>query len=331
MKIIVVAMLYDYGIAERGYSFEYYNFYLPLKEMYDDVQLFDFMTLCKQKGKQYMNQVLLSLVKESRPDVVMFSLYTDQFSPKIVDALRNYTTTLCFFHDDGWRVEFSRFWARYFDWFSTPDAHRVRLYHHLGYNNAIHFPYACNPAIYRKIDLPKKYDVSFVGMTHSYREWLVKRIKKAGIQVYTAGSGWPNGHLTQDDMIRVINQSKINLNLSNSVSWDLRYLMSSPKALYHTLRSAKRVEQLKARLFEINRCGGFQLSHYVEGLERYYEIGSEIAIYMDTDDLITKIKYYLTYEDDREAIAERGYQRTLSEHTYVQRFLSVFAKMGFSK
>ena len=328
MKIIVVAMLYDYGIEERGYSYEYYNFYQPLKEMCDNAQMFDFMTLFKQKGKQSMNQELLSLVKESRPDFVMFSLYTDQFIPEMVDELRKHTKTLCFFHDDGWRVEFSRFWARHFDWFTTTDSYRVQQYRHLGYNNAIHFPYACNPAIYKKLDLPKKYDVSFVGGAHPYREWLIKKLKKAGIQVYVAGSGWSAGHLTQDEMVRVINQSKINLNLSNSTSWDLRYLISSHRALINTLRAAKNVEQMKARPFEINGCGGFQLSYYVEGLEHFYEIGQEIMVYLDVDDLIRKVRYYLADDDEREAIANRGYQRTLAEHTYAQRFQSVFARIG---
>jgi len=334
MKVIVVAMLYDYGIEERGYSYEYYNFYQPLKEMYGDVQMFDFMTLFKQEGKQSMNQELLHLVKESRPDLVMFSLYTDQFIPEMVDDLRRYTKTLCFFHDDGWRVEFSRFWARRFDWFTTTDSHRVQEYRYLGYDNAMHFPYACNPAIYKKLNLPKKYDVSFVGLANPYRKWFIRKLEKAGISVYAGGSGWPAGHLAQEEMIRVFNQSKINLNLSNSKSWDVRYLLSlisSPGALYVWLRSPKNIEQMKARPFEINGCGGFQLSHYADGLEHCYEIGQEIAVYLDVDDLVGKVKYYLTHGDEREAIAGRGYQRTLAEHTYAQRFQSVFAGIGFSR
>jgi len=331
MKIIVVTMLYSYGIKERGYSYEYYNFYQPLKEMYDDVHLFDFMTLFKQKGRESMNQELLSLIKEFRPDLTMFSLYTDQFLPEIVDDLRKYTKTLCIFYDDGWRIEFSRFWARHFDWFTTPDSYRVRQYHHLGYNNAIHFPYACNPAIYKKLDLPRKYDVSFVGGAHPYRKWFIRKLEQTGINVYTAGSGWHEGHVTQDEMVRVINQSKINLNLSNSSSWDLRYLLSSPRAIYNTLRSPKNVEQMKARAVEINGCGGFQLSYYVDELVHCYEIGEEIVVYLDVDDLIRKIKYYLAHDDERESIADRGYQRTVAEHTYRQRFQSLLARIGFCK
>ena len=84
-------------------------------------------------------------------------------------------------------------------------------------------------------------------------------------------------------MVTVFSQTKINPNLTNSVSWDARYLLSSPKAIRNSLSSAVRQdrktrEQVKARHFGINACGSFQLAYYVEGLERWYRIGEEIAI-----------------------------------------------------
>lgn len=334
MKIVLAVLAYGYGEEAYGHSYEYYNFFQPLKEMYGDVRLFDFMTILKHKGKQVMNQELLGMVKEFKPDLAMFCLYKDQFIPEMVDELRNYTKTLCFFHDDGWRLDFSRFWARHFDWFTTTDFHRVQEYHYLGYDNAVHFPYACNQAVYKSLELPKKYDVSFIGEANPYRKWFIKKLENAGINVYTAGSGWSKGYLSKDGMVRVINQSKINLNLSNSKSWDLRYLfslLSRPKDLYNWFHSSKNTEQIKARHFEINGCQGFQLSYYVDYIEHYYEIGQELVVYLDVDDLIRKVKYYLVHDDEREAIAKRGYDRTIAEHTYARRFRSVFAKIGFGR
>lgn len=90
------------------------------------------------------------------------------------------------------------------------------------------------------------------------------------------------------------------------------------------------VEQVKAHSSNISGCGGFQLPHNVEELEHYYEIEQEITIYLDVDDLIRRVRYYLNYEDERQVIAGRGYQRTLAEHTYAQRFKSVFARMGLT-
>jgi spore maturation protein CgeB len=129
-------------------------------------------------------------------------------------------------------------------------------------------------------------------------------------------------------MVELFNQSRINLNMSNSASWDARYLLSSPRALLNRIRSPKSVEQLKARHFEINGCGAFQLSYYVEGLERQYEIGSEIGVYLDPNDLLQKVKLYLADDALRESIALAGHQRTLAEYTFKQRFARVFERMG---
>ena len=129
-------------------------------------------------------------------------------------------------------------------------------------------------------------------------------------------------------MVQIFNESKINLNFSNSTSWDIRYLLSSPRALLNSLRSPKTIEQIKARHFEISSCGAFQLSYYVEGLERQYVIGEEIAIYLDQEDLIQKVKFYLNNDSLREKIAERAYHRSLRQHTFERRFNEVFQRMG---
>lgn len=110
----------------------------------------------------------------------------------------------------------------------------------------------------------------------------------------------------------------------------MRYLASSPRALVNRIRSSKAVEQLKARHFEINGCAAFQLSYYVEGLERYYVIGAEIGVYLDPDDLVRKVLYYLDNEVERESIAAAGYQRTIMEHTFKRRFEHVFSRMGLT-
>ncbi len=328
MKILVVCMLHTYGDPKREYSFEYFNFYEVLKEMGHEVELFDYAAEIQALGKEAMNQKLLAHVQAWRPAVTLFSLHTDQFEPAVVEHLRENTKTLCFFHDDTWRVEYSRYWARHFDFFTTPDLHGETKYREIGLHNAIHFPFGCNEKIFRKLHVPKKYDVSFVGGWHPYREWLVGRIRKAGIHVEVAGYRWPKGEVDQEEMVRLFNESRINLNLSNSASWDARYLMASPRALINRLRSKKNIEQLKARIFEVNGCGAFQLSYYVEGLANCYALDREIAVYADSDDLVEKVKFYLAHEALRESIEEAAYQRTLKDHTYAQRFQTVFQRMG---
>ncbi|WP_181951043.1 CgeB family protein [Chromobacterium haemolyticum] len=325
MKIILAIMEYDYGDPKRGRSYEYYNFYASLKEMGVDVEIFDYMSLLQKHGKAGMNQLLLEKAKSQSPNIILFSLYTDQFDPNIILSLQNHTRTICFFHDDTWRKDFSRYWAKHFNVFTTPDIYGIRKYQKLGLQHAFHFPFGANLDLYKKEDSDKILDVSFVGAFHPYRSWLINRLKKVGINVQAYGSGWPNGMVSLERMIDIFNTSKINLNLSNSSNWDARYLCSSPRALVSRFRSPKTIEQLKARHFEISSTGSFQLSYYVEGLEHYYEIGKEIAIYSDPDDFVEKVQMYLEDEPLRNEIAHNGYMRTKTSHSFALRFQSLFS------
>ena len=336
-KILLVSMLYDYGIKERGYSYDYYNMYDTLKHMFGENALFfDYMTLFQEYGKKRMNEQLLEYVKKEKPDLAIFSLYTDQFIPEVLDKVRQYTKTLCYFWDDQWRINFATFWARYFDYITTPDFNGVRKWRERGFNNVIYSPFGCNHFFYKKKSLPKIYEVSFVGMYHPYRKWIIDRLRKTGIEVKVFGWGWgKNSFVPYEELINIFNQSKINLNLSNSATPDIKYMFSSLRAFRNVLSlfkkgDVKNREQIKGRHFEICGCGGFQLSYYVEGLEHCYEIGKEIVVFMDIDDLVEKVRYYLKHRDETDEIALAGYRRTLKEHTYENRIKEIIRFAGLS-
>jgi spore maturation protein CgeB len=172
-------------------------------------------------------------------------------------------------------------------------------------------------------------------------------LQEAGIKVDVWGSGWESGRLSQEEMIRVFNESRINLNLSNAstpvycrpqslLQRNVKRLFSMTRdSLSKTEVSARAdnenqhyPEQIKGRNFEVPGCGGFLLTGKAENLEAYYEVDKEVACFDDMDDLIKKVKYYLCDEKLRETIAARGYQRTLDEHTYVHRFTEIFQRLG---
>lgn len=329
MKILLVCMEYDYGQPERGRSYEYFNFLGSLKAQHD-VVLFDYMQEIQVSGKATMNRRLVDTARDGKFDVAVFSLYTDQLEHAAVDEVRRNTKTLCFFHDDTWRRDFVLEWAPHFDFFSSSDPECKNKYTRAGLPHVIHFPFGANERLYRPLGLSKCHDVSFVGGWHPARDWLISRVRKAGINVAVAGHGWPNGIIEHEQMVRMFNETRINLNLSNSRSWDIRMLSAIPIQGLRQLRSAKTSEQIKARHFEINSCGAFQLSYYVDGLELAYAPGKEIGVYLDPDDLIEKIRYYLADADLRECIATSGLARTLAEHTFQKRFDRVFCEMGLS-
>ena len=109
-KAFVSILKYDYGVKSRGYSYEYYNIYLPLCDILgkENVVLFDFYTEYKSSGKQGMNKKLREIVVSGKPDFALFSLFENEFDVEVVSSLRDHSKTISYFMDDPWRVDFAR-------------------------------------------------------------------------------------------------------------------------------------------------------------------------------------------------------------------------------
>jgi spore maturation protein CgeB len=356
MNILVTIMLNSYGLEQRGYSYEYFNIYLPLKEVGQEVHLFAYDTELKRRGRAGMNEALLALVADKKPDVIVVVPTTDELLPETIAAASRTCPTVAYFQDDIWRIGYSQYWARYYTYVVSTDPNGEAKFRAAGFDNVVHSPRGCNLDIYRPNHrISKDIAVSFVGMYAPYRGWLVSKLRRAGIMVQTFGPRWPTadfwpnmgawarrrlraaglhlplsseGQIPQERMVEIFQRSKINLNLPNSVCWDVRYLASSPSAVANTLLSKKVRDGIKGRHFEICGCGGFQLTYYTEGLDKCYGIGDEIAIYIDPDELVDKVRYYLVQEDEREVIATRGLARTQREHSIAGRLAEAFRRMG---
>jgi spore maturation protein CgeB len=343
-------MKYDYGKPEQGYSFEHHNFYESLQYMCDELLYFDFMSLMQKHGREWMNKRLLEVVKQEKPDLMFTVLFTDELEQKVVrDISENTDTISCnWFCDDHWRFDnYSCYWAPCFNWVVTTAQSALPQYEKLGYNNVIKSQWGCNHFLYKKLNWPLKYDVTFVGQAHGDRPQVIEKLQESGLSVQAWGNGWETGRLSQEEMIEVFNTSCINLNLTNSIA------LGSPTSSSHSRSLPRRIlsrlkhsfvstptleqpdppvqqytQQIKGRNFEIPGCGGFLLTSWADNLEDYYLPGKEVVIFSKTSDMIDKIHYYLKHEDERTAIAQAGYERTLQEHTYVQRFTTIFQKMG---
>ncbi|RCJ22319.1 hypothetical protein A6770_29910 [Nostoc minutum NIES-26] len=365
LKILYVAMKYNYGNPEQGYSFEHCNFYDSLIRIGHEILYFDFMTLLQQHGHSGMNNRLMEVVKTEKPDLMFTFLFTNELDPKVVREISEDTDTITlnWFADDHWRFEnFSCFWAPCFNWVVTTAQSALPKYAQMGYHNVIKSQWGCNHFLYRKLDLPFKYDVTFVGQPHSNRRQIIEILAQSGIKVHAWGNGWKTGRLSQTEMIEVFNQSRINLNLNNSfmvgrknnptkrfVSRCLDFIpygdmvkvkgnefydkfqdfLSIDSVLERSKSNSQlNYEQIKGRNFEVPGCGGFLLTGKAENLDEYYRISQEVECFDNNDDLIKQIKYYLENQEQRIAIAKAGYERTLNEHTYVHRFTEIFQKIG---
>ena len=347
-KILFIAYKHEYGKPELGFSLEYYNFYNALVNMNqksNNVIYFPLDEVAKDIGYERMNQKFLEIVRQEKPDICFFVLSSGFLEKETVKKITEFDKiiTLNWFTDDHWKFDnFSKHWASLFNWAITTDFNAFLKYKKIGYKNIIKSQWGFNHFLYKHMDLSKIYDVSFVGQPHGNRKQIIKKLKNAGIKVKCFGKGWAEGRVSQQRMIEIFSQSKINLNFAKSSGRislnhiakiffgkrvDKTITIDSPKNWVdniESLRLAIKNKQIKGRNFEITGCGGFLLTEYVKGLEEYYKIGKEIACYKDVNELINKIKYFLKHSEERENIAMAGRKRVLDDHTYERRFNKIF-------
>ena len=323
MRILYVASEHDYGQPEQGWSFEHANFYDSLVRLGHELTCFDFETLTRELGREGMNRRLREVAAATRADLMFTCLTGGQFDFATIRAITDAggTTTFNWFCDDHFRFDkFSRHWAPAFHWVSTTAECALPWYRQAGLVNVLKTQWGANPGLYRRLGLPLKYDVSFVGRVYRRRPAIIERLRREGLNVLVRGSGWPEGRATQDEMIQIFNQSRINLNFADP-----------PKHMHWLKRLLGRRQppkQIKGRNFEIPACGGFLLTDHADNLENYFTPGQELALFASEDDLVAQIRHYLASEAERARLAEAGFQRTLREHTYAQRFNQLFETMG---
>lgn len=334
-KILLNIAKYDYGIRENGLSFEYFNFYRIFKEIGHTVFLFDFASEAQKYGKDQMNRKLIKTIKQIQPDL-LFSLFPPGYftNETLKKILTMRTQSVIWMTDDEWMWDFfGKKICFYFSNVITTDATAVKKYSRIGYNQVILSQWGANTSLFKPSNIKKDIDVSFVGSINPWRKYLIEFLKNKGIPVVCYGTGWPNGRLDDQKMVEIFNRSKINLNISNSVQFDLGYLLTIfPPSRYekglirklysifgpqlHTLLAPKKNDQVKARLFEIAACQSFFLTHYTAGLERFYQINKEVVVYNSKNELVRLIKHYLVSENERETISRFAYLKTVNKYSY---------------
>lgn len=104
------------------------------------------------------------------------------------------------------------------------------------------------------------------------------------------------------EMPLIFRRSRINLNIS--------------------LRSIK--SGIPLRAFDIMGSGGFLLTNYQADFLDDFVPGEDFVYYESQEDLIDKINYYLTHEDERCAIAANGHDKVAAGHTFRHRVREMF-------
>ena len=80
------------------------------------------------------------------------------------------------------------------------------------------------------------------------------------------------------------------------------------------------------RVFDVLAAGGFLITNYQPELSMLFEIGRDLVVYDDTEDLLQKVLYYKTHPQERKSIAENGRKKVEDLHTYSHRLQEMLEK-----
>ena len=282
----------------------------------------------------FLSEAVIARCETFKPDLV-FALAQ---SPLTVDCLKklknNNIPTAYWFVEDFRLMDYWKNIAGFYDYFFVIQkgdfSDELKT---AGVKNHHYLPLAASPDVHERVEMPdaeRDYygsDISFAGAGYYNRRHLFRGLLDHDFKIW--GTNWdmssPLARYVQragervdtDEIVKIFNASKININLHSST--------------YHNGINPFG-DFVNPRTFEIASCGAFQLVDNRSALADLFEIGDEIIVFKDLEDLKQKIAYYLDNPAERERTAERAKQRVLREHTYEHRMgemLEYLADNGF--
>tara|TARA_Y100000034_G_scaffold20722_2_gene23730 strand:- start:2038 stop:3714 length:1677 start_codon:yes stop_codon:yes gene_type:complete len=307
--------------SSKKYS-HYQLFYLPLKKLFREAILFDPRKVRFSHGSEQMNKMFLSLVKKEKPDYVFVIVGRDELTIETMEMIKKIspkTKIIALVGDDDTQFEtLKRYQGFFVDCNLIAQPNYEKNYRKNGMKN-IYPTVGVNLDIYKSMNTKKIYDVTFIGAPSKPRLDILRFLVNNKVNLKIFGRGWENysefkdiylGSLETENVIKVINQTKINLALSKNTLGVLHF---------------------KGRVFELPACKSFTLVDYFSGYMKFFKKDKEIVMFKNENDLLEKINYYLKNEKEREKIADNSYKKIIKNHNILVTFKKMFKKIMENK
>jgi len=371
----------------RGSKIWYYNLYLPLVDLGHDVVSCDYDWLPLINCADPSHPGNSEYVKENRPlaseelvrqvrlahhakpiDLFFSYFYSSCVDPEAIKEIRKLgIVTVNWYCNASYQFHLVKEIAPSYDYCLVPEKFRLKDYRRIG-ANPVYCQEAANPHIYKPYQIPRQFDVVFVGRNYGNRPNYIRYLLDKEIDVRVWGPDWQNSDQRPQPPASPSAVKRL-VNLRTRQGWrnawgkvqravgllppieapvslpseicgppledeEMIKMYSSSKislgfsSCGDTHLKKRKILQVRLRDFEAPMSGAFYMVEYMQELEEFFEIGKEIVCYHDEDDLADKIRYFLAHEKEREEIRQAGYQRALNKHTWHKRFEEVFNQMG---
>lgn len=250
---------------------------------------------------------LLKTIEGYKPQVVL--TLTQSLSSETLALLkRKNITTVSWWGDTPANMKGNGLLVEGWDLLYVKDKFAVQKMKGLGLN-AFHLFEAMNPDWHKPLSGQHNNHVIIAGSFYDYRHFLTKKLLSDGIELELYGGRlpyWANPIIKKAHSNRfVVKEEK-----SKVFGAGLAVLNSTAMSEF---------DSVNCRAFEIAGTGGLQIMEYRPAIEACFEIGKEILVYHQYEELIALIDRAKRYPQEMEKIRQNGLKRALSEHTYEHR------------
>lgn len=299
-----------------------------LRKRIKNVYRVDFTDHAIRNGIRETERHIRSLIAEKNIDMVFaFPLASShELSVEFYASLKSGAQLVFWMFDDEiYFDDYSKYYCQLADAVVTTDLLAVPAYSRLGIHAVLYFS-SHSREFYRPAEKGRDIDVSFVGnCDKSDRREHLEFLTKNGIAVQSFGAGSPNGHVPLSMVPEIFSRSRINLNFTkiDKPDWTCR---ENPLL--------SRVRQNKGRPIEIAMTGAFCLSEYSPTVKDVFVPGREIDVFNNKEELLEKVRYYLSHQEEREAMARSAYDRAVANYAaevYLPRVLNAVNEIAAAR
>lgn len=221
--------------------------------------------------------------------------------------------------------ECSLAFAPFSDYVFTPAEELLPRYAGLG-KPAAPLPFACNPALHRRLPPEPQFAHDVVLVAHNYhwpgpegecRRRAVRAVLlpliEAGYDVKVYGVDWTTPRIAGDLTIPAANYGGVCSYL------EAPRLYSSARIVLGIHSSDQSATQTSCRTYEVLGSGAFYLTYRTPAHERLFENHRHLVWTESPDETLELVRFYLAHDAERARVAEAGQALVYARDTYAHR------------
>lgn len=327
-KILWVGLNYtqdNSGLLQGLHSFAEVTYFTQSDGKYGMKVPLDRSHLVYYKEREQNGQRLIEIVKEAQTqgkfDLILGQMWASNMDPEMLKKLRESGYAIINIAMDDmlpshWMIDSRGNFggaiglAESVDLTLNTTPSVVNRYIHHG-GRCQYWPLASSEEIF-KPRVEKKYDVVFVGSNYGYRKTIINHLIKCGINIQCFGPGFPSGMISGEKSAEIFGSAKIMLGIG--------YIGHSRK-----------LTTLKLRDFDALFTGALYITTNNEALNQLFSDKNVMDFYSDLDELVSKIKYYLSNDDAREKVINNALTLARNEYSWGLHLSNTLKNLGLEQ